>query len=196
MSCLGNPYNPSPTRIGSRVDNLCSNSITNQENYKGNILQYKKNSSNLTKQQRYALIAQGKWTSRTKTSATQSTTYTNPNTLNLKRVNVIENIYLDGTPTNNPATPQCSNLSENDIIIPNGGSLVNNTQVNPCNPQQIISQTTTNYCAPTSASDVPGPIITLCYNNEKQPTYYPRQRYQMSTSLNKFPYGYKFNTNS
>ena len=194
MSCLGNPYNPTPTRIGSRVGNICSNAITDQEKYKGNILQYKKNSSNLTKQQRYALIAQGKWTSRTKTSATQSATYTNPNTSNLKRVNVTSNIYLNGTPTTNPATPPCDSLPDNEIIIPNGGSLVYNTQVNPCNPTQIISQTTTNYCVPTSASDVPGPIITLCYNNNRETTYYPRRRYQMSTSLNKFPYGYKFNT--
>ena len=192
MSCLGNPYNPSPTRIGSRVENICTNSITDQEKYKGNILQYKKNSSNLTKQQRYSLIVQGKWTSRTKTSATQSDTYTNPNTSNLKRVNVTNNIYLNGTSTNEPATSPCSILPETDIVIPNGGSLVNNTKVNQCNPQQVISQTTTNYCVPTSASDVPGPIITLCYNDTKEPSYYPRQRYQMSTSLNKFPYGYKF----
>ena len=37
-------------------------------------------------------------------------------------------------------------------------------------------------------------IGTLCYNNNRETAYYPRQRYQMSTSLNKFPYGYKFNT--
>lgn len=56
-------YNPNPTRVWSRVQNPCStfvDSTNNASNYakadferqmllKGNILQYKKNSSNLTK---------------------------------------------------------------------------------------------------------------------------------------------------
>ena len=53
---------------------------------KGNVLQYKKNSSNLTKWQRYSQIAKGKWVNRNTTWATQSTRgYTNPNNTSLKR---------------------------------------------------------------------------------------------------------------
>jgi len=59
----------------------------NQMYKKGNILQYKANSSNLTKQQRYSQIARGLWTNRTTTWATQSDTYSNPNTQSLKRIN-------------------------------------------------------------------------------------------------------------
>lgn len=54
---------------------------------KGNVLQYKKNSSNLTKKQRYSQIARGLWTNRTKSWATQGAAFTDPNTSSLKRVN-------------------------------------------------------------------------------------------------------------
>ena len=54
---------------------------------KGNVLQYKKNSSNLTKNQRYSQIARGLWTNRTKSWATQGIAFTDPNTSSLKRVN-------------------------------------------------------------------------------------------------------------
>ena len=102
-------YNPNPTRVWSRVQNQCTyvdslNNAVYQNVYvpltgktvtleqaiyqdkllsKGNILQYKKNSSSLTKKQKYTQICKGMWTNRTKSYATQTQTYTNPNTSNL-----------------------------------------------------------------------------------------------------------------
>ena len=117
MSCLGPNYNPIPTREWYRFENVCahSNNSNNSNNSnqsknnsiiwngkfyplsdlkKGNVLQYKKNSANITKQQRYAQIAKGKWTNRTTTWASQTETYTNPNVGSLKRIcysNIITN---------------------------------------------------------------------------------------------------------
>ena len=113
--CPGN-YLVLPPREWYRYDNRCASSLVNpfaefnagKTNYvpfvnlivnpddylyqqavlqKGNILQYKKNSSNLTKNQRYAQIAKGMWVNRTTTWASQSQTVTSPNTNYLKRVN-------------------------------------------------------------------------------------------------------------
>ena len=92
-------YNPQPPRAWNRVQNACSTNNDSGNNnaiiteldkqmlLKGNILQYKKNSSNLTKQQRYSQIAKGQWTNRTKSWASQTQTSTNPNTASLLRVN-------------------------------------------------------------------------------------------------------------
>ena len=94
MSCLGPTYNPQPPREWYRFSTPCTaltSSVTPQTAYnlamlaKGNVLQYKKNSSNITKNQRYSQIARGSWTNRNTTWATQSATYTNPNTSSLKR---------------------------------------------------------------------------------------------------------------
>lgn len=111
MSCLGNKYNPFPTKEWYRFENRCAYDTTVLNGTvvyvpllreyvssdalayelavlkKGNILQYKKNSANITKSQRYAQIAKGAWTNRTTTWGTQSVSYTNPNTNSLKRVN-------------------------------------------------------------------------------------------------------------
>lgn len=80
---------------------------------KGNVLQYKKNSSNLTKQQRYSQIARGLWTNRTKSWATQSVSFTDPNTSSLKRVNYqttqVNNTNL--TPTDSVSCPSISGLT-------------------------------------------------------------------------------------
>ena len=150
MSCLTPDYNPVPTRLWSRVQSNFSlvipvNQFTPDEqmNRKANVLQYKSNSSNLTKKQQYSLIAQGKWTNRTKTWATQSVKYTNPNTHNLLKV-------------------------ENALI---------------CTSPAVI-------CVPTSSSDVPGPIIDICYDDSLT-TYYPREITIMNTSTNGFPKGIK-----
>ena len=92
-------YNPNPTRVWSRVQDRCT--YTDNSSYenvyvpltrttmplslanyqaqvisKGNILQYKKNSSQLTKKQKYTQICKGLWTNRTKSYATQTQTYT------------------------------------------------------------------------------------------------------------------------
>jgi hypothetical protein len=248
MSCFGPDYNPNPTRLWSRFENNCvfqnSNGRSPDEQIyipllrryvtaeslnfqlsvlkKGNVLQYKKNSSNITKNQKYAQIARGNWTNRTTTWATQTETYTNPNTNMLQRINY-SNITADGIPTLDPIT-RCpiSLLKENvsfmphpngntnngnnplspilpppvissnqnivilipppipptipvitpNIIIPNGGTLVCNTTENICTGE-IIIKISPIPCVPTSSSDVPGPIMGLCYD-DTIPTYYPK----------------------
>ena len=253
-------YLPFPPRAWSRVQNSCS-VTTNIENNgyvklpystqlvpassldyhlamlnKGNVLQYKANSSNLTKKQKYSLIAQGKWVNRNTTWATQNTRgYTNPNTTDLKRINAF-NIAINpvsntiiGTTTepitcitpikpvypNLPPQPGGSSLNpeiipppptiptNNDtvipvvpivpptqpIVIPDGGNLICSIQENPCTGQTVnhLSQQVYNL---TSDSDVPGKIEPL-YWNDGTPTWYPRQRYFMTNSDNKWPEGYK-----
>lgn len=255
---------------------------------KGNVLQYKKNSSNITMKARYSQIAKGQWVNRTKTFASQNVLQSLPNTNNFKRVNY-NTIYADnGAPANLPVTcPQqpeiiipkqlpsnpnpppetetpnyySSNVSnenpnftnsvldpyypvncpqyvdprtlipkkkkkpipkkkkerlipkkkiddlpqikdpEDDeprVVIPEGGNLV--CAVNDiCGNEKIAGTrqfSQPNYCNPTTDSDVPGPIQDLCYNSRVLQTFYPRNRYVMNNSGNKFPTGYKFsNTN-
>ncbi len=212
MSCLQPGYNPPVTRAWNRVQNSCTyraigelpstvyipalkKSVPYSEAptvfamlKKGNILQYKNNSSNLTKNQRYAKIARGKWTNRTSSWASQSDTYTQPNIRMLKRANVSNNIYLNGTPTTNPIT--CDpNTPEDEIVVEDGGTLVCTVQYNPCTGQTITAPPK-EFCFPTYCSDVPGPIMNLCYN-DSMPTYYPRQQYVMNSSGDKWPQGYK-----
>jgi hypothetical protein len=253
MSCNSNCYLPIPPRAWSRVQNNCS--LFDETNFnglnlvstpysrkqvpastlyleyamlnKGNVLQYKKNSSNLTKQQRYAQIAKGMWTNRNTTWATQSTRgFTNPNNQSLQRVNNI-NITLDGqatlapvtcpnpiVPVNQPLPPPSSGGSSNPEVIPpppppptvnsgtalpptiieifaepvviqDLGNLVCGTQQNVCTGE-LIRQPTNIICHPTSDSDVPGPLMELCWN-DGNPTWYPRQRYIMTNSGNKWP---------
>jgi hypothetical protein len=207
-------YNPKPTRVWSRVQHPCTftldvsyNSVFspltgkttslleadyyNKLLYKGNILQYKKNTSNLTKSQRYSQICKGMWTNRTKSYATQTQTYTNPNTSNLKQVNFI-NVPTNGNITyipgpfnfNIPAPNGCTS-----DVIKEGGSLLCNTIVNPCT-NEVIDVTKVLECYPTYCSDVPGPIIDLCWN-PKLDTWYPRENLTMPTSGTKWPEGYK-----
>jgi hypothetical protein len=255
MTCNSNCYLPLPPRAWSRVQNTCSLFENFQDDpsttataivpysrktvpastlyleyamlNKGNVLQYKKNSSSLTKQQRYAQIAKGLWTNRNTTWATQSTRgYTNPNNQSLQRVNNI-NITLAGVPTAAPVTCPTPITPINDtlpfaggggsanpetlppppppptgnsgtvlpntvpeppvspIVIQDLGNLVCGTQQNVCTGE-IIRQSTDIICHPTTDSDVPGPIMDLCWN-DGTPTWYPRQRYVMSNSGNKWP---------
>ena len=211
-------YTPNPPRVWSRVQNQCNYTkdntytsvfipLTNKtvpltianyqerQLYKGNILQYKKNSSNLTKNQKFAQISKGCWANRTKTFATQSQTYSNPNTTGLQRVNYTTFPYpnnIVGAP-NNVSGPFQYNVPNPDDCSSNsvqsGGSLICNKYANPCTGE-IIKQTQTITCYPTSCSDVPGQIQDLCWDNRLQ-TYYPRQRYFMSNSGSKWPEGYK-----
>jgi len=53
---------------------------------KAEIFKYKKNSANLTKQQRYALFAKGNGPSTKRAWGTQGDAYTNPNVNNLEQV--------------------------------------------------------------------------------------------------------------
>lgn len=189
MSCLGPFYNPVPPREWSRVQNQCTyltgsppttinvpllgitvpfNALAYQVALinKGNVLQYKKNSSNLTKNQRYSQIAKGMWTNRNTTWATQSDKYSNPNTQSLKRVGA-ETILVNGIP------------------IPDGGNLLCNVTENPITGETVVQPANQNY-HPTSDSDVPGRIQQL-YWNERIQTWYPRQRYTMNNSTDKWP---------
>lgn len=184
-------YNPQPPRVWSRVQHACSTINDNNDNtitsgigsqmlLKGNILQYKKNSSNLTKNQRFSKIAKGQWTNRTKSWATQSQTYSNPNTSSLLRVNYSK----IPVPSNALLTSDCS-LN----FIKDGGNLICNAVADPCT--DVVIKTTNNVrCYSTSCSDVPGPPQELCWNNGTQ-TWYPRQNLTMNNSANKWPEGYK-----
>ena len=209
-------YNPNPTRVWSRVQDRCtyidsSNNAAYQNVYvpltgktvtlgqaiyqdklisKGNILQYKKNSSNLTKKQKYTQICKGMWTNRTKSYATQTQTYTNPNTSNLLQVNynvvpLSGTTYINGPYKYNIPSPYgCVST-----IIKDGGSLLCNTVANPCT-DEVIETTKVLQCYPTSCSDVPGPEQLLCWDSQLN-TWYPRQRYTMPTSGTGWPEGYK-----
>jgi len=103
------------------ADNFSSNTFLSDPaismRRKAEIFKYKKNSTNITKQQYYALLAKGNGPSAKRAWGTQGDAYTNPNT--------------------------------------SGLPLVGNTFV--CNTNSII-------CSPTSSSDVPGPVMNLCYD--------------------------------
>ena len=203
MSCFNN-YLPQPPRDWYRVQNTCIELTLSEANQlamlnKGNVLQYNANSSNLTKAQKYSKIAKGQWVNRNTTWATQSTRgYTNPNTKNLKRTGNVVNIAINSTtgaiigPTSEPLTCPTTEkiLPAETIVIQDGGVLICSVQENVCTGEtkSTISQ---KICNPTTDSNVPGPIQELCWNDGTQ-TWFPRQRYIMTNSGNKFPYNYKF----
>jgi hypothetical protein len=87
----------------------CNTCVIDELQYKkGNILQYKANSSCLTKSQKYAQLATGRSTSRTKTYASQSQQYTDSNTNSLAQVgytNLNINTLPFPTLTQDPITP-------------------------------------------------------------------------------------------
>lgn len=87
MSCLGPNYNPNITKAWTRFENRVDSIQDSLMSLKGNVLQYKGNSSSLTKQQIYGKMAQGLWTNKKKGWGTQSDTYTNPNTMHMERNN-------------------------------------------------------------------------------------------------------------
>lgn len=215
-----NNYNPNPPRVWSRVQNPCtflmpgsnysqlfipltgqvvSKSKADMETkmiYKGNILQYKGNSARLTKSQKYSQLARCGGPNRTKVFATQTETYTNPNTSGLLRVDFTTYPYpnqIVGAPNNisgpfsyNVQNPNgCSGNSVQD-----GGILVCGTFANPCSGE-IYKQSTRSetICNESSASNVPGTTI-LCWNNKVQ-TWFPKPRYVMNNSTDKWPTNYK-----
>lgn len=256
MNCYNNCYLPRPPRDWSRVQNSCS-LITNIDNQslvrdpytkqlvpanvlakkiamlnKGNVLQYKANSSNLTKIQRYSKIATGQWVNRNTTWATQTTRgYTNPNSTSLKRSGNVNNIAIDpitgaiigqttdpltcpqpiitineALPTNmgsstviengmppsiepTPASetfpPIIADTPTEPIVIQDGGILICSVQENPCTKETKTTRSQ-QLCNPTTDSDVPGTIQELCWNDGTQ-TWYPRSRYIMTNSTNKWP---------
>ena len=212
-------YLPIPPRAWSRVQNTCTyiNSndsydsayipLTNQTvslaqanyedklQYKGNILQYKGNSSQLTKRQKYSQLAKCLGPNRTKVFATQSQTYTNPNTSGLLRVNSVSvsnaivgaQTYIAGPYHYNIGYPfGCSS-----DYVEDGGNLVCGTYANPCTGEILTTGVSSStVCNPSYCSDVPGRPIELCWNYKGQ-TWFPRQRYFMNNSGNKWPQGYK-----
>ena len=105
----------------SRATTDCN--AASQMQRKAAILQYKQNSSKLTKKQQYSQNIKGNGPLGKKTWATQSDTYTNPNTQNLT-------------------------IAGNTLVVCSGSALI---------------------CVPTSSSDVPGPIIDLCYDSTRPP---------------------------
>lgn len=188
----------------SRVQLDCSfNPVTNsqlsrQMLEKGNVLQYKKNSSNLTQNQKYSLIARGKWINRTKTYATQTDVCSNPNSNSLLRNGAVEKCFPRSSTFQydllNPficneqiCYDNLEDLSYNIII--DGGTLLANQTVEPCS-QTVIKTTTSNPCNLTTASNVPGKIGVLCWDRRLEP-WTPKTRYTMNTSANKWPTNYK-----
>jgi hypothetical protein len=213
-------YNPMPPRVWSRVQNQCTYIVPGstydqayipltgqtvsqaqadyemKQFYKGNILQYKGNSARLSKSQKYSQLARMAGPNRTKVFATQSETYSNPNTTGLLRVGYVSYPFpnqIVGAPNNISGPfayeiPNPNDCSANSIQ--DGGILVCGTYANPCSGKIYIQgPTTTTICAPASASNVPGPSI-LCWNNKIQ-TWFPRQKYFMNNSTNKWPVNYK-----
>ena len=185
----GNGYNPVPTKEWYRYENRCTYDTTIPlatvvyvpllKQYvsndalayelsvlkKGNILQYKKNSANITKNQRYAQIAKGAWTNRTTTWGTQSVSYTNPNTNSLKRVNYT-NIPIN--PSNQVTSSQttytvtsedgvlCAPLSDstqNGFVPTNNSSGDSNQPTMP--PEKTTSQSSDNPIIPSIVSPSP-----------------------------------------
>jgi hypothetical protein len=213
-------YLPIPERVWSRVQDKCTYTVpgsnyttayipltkqtvsqakANYEEkllYKGNILQYKANSSCLTKNQRYSKLAKGLGPNRKKVFATQSETYTNPNTTSLLRVNYttfpFPNQILNAP--NNISGPYQYNVTSpfncSNNTVKDGGNLICGTFENQCTGQIIKTSASRPLCFSSSCSDVPGRPIDLCWNPKVQ-TWFPKSRYTMSNSGTKWPVGYK-----
>jgi hypothetical protein len=213
-------YNPVPPRVWSRVQNPCTYTIPGstyetayipltgqtvtqaqanyqeKQIYKGNILQYKGNSSRLSKKQKYTQLAKGLGPNRTKVFATQSQTYTNPNTTGLLRVGYATYPFpnqIVGVPNNISGPFQYNVQNPNDCSnnsVQDGGTLVCGTYANPCTGEIIKTGTTSaTICNPASASNVPGSSV-LCWNTKVQ-TWFPKPRYFMNNSTDKWPVNYK-----
>ena len=62
-----------------------------------------------------------------------------------------------------------------------------NTSTYPTSNNTIVVNCSTNNCAPSTASDVPGPIVTLCYDKNVPLYMYPTRRYTYASGGSKFP---------
>lgn len=177
MYCYGREFNVASKRTWSRRQLRCEsippigNNVSLQlltDLKKGEVLQYKKNSSQLTKQQRYSQIVKGSWVNRKTCWATQTEQYTNPNTSNLLRVNYTNKLVVN--PSLNVienATCSLENVSnEPYVVVKDGGTLLCNTIANPCT-DEIYKTSVSNFCNSVSCSNVPysNKKNTLCYNN-------------------------------
>lgn len=199
VSNQGYIYLPEPPRVWPRVQNRCPDvgiGVAEYMQYKGNVLQHKGNSSQLTKSQVYSLISRGLYVSRKKGYATQTDQYTNPNVAYLQRSNTTSYSYpndIVGAP-NNPAGPfeivSDPNGCQTNVLV-DGGTLVCGTVVDPCTGEVLKENAGKEpICTPTSASDVPGAVMDICWNST-QPTYFPKERLIMNTSNTGWPKNYK-----
>lgn len=190
MSCYNsNCYLPRPPRDWSRVQNSCSlvdqTNDDNQEVYvpylrrtvpqysliywnnmlaKGNVLQYKSNSSCLTKNQKYSKIAKGQWVNDKVTWATQNTRgYTNPNINSLKRYGNVVNVAVN--PASGESTgettlpPTCiSYISPVNYKIPLPG--IGSSISSPVDPPNVQPSVPSGTNIPAVPSDSPiQPIV-------------------------------------
>jgi len=235
MSCLGPKYNPNPPREWTRYKPTCLNNEANTQMYmKANILQYINNSSQLTKKQKYASLAQRKftsWASQSQSSfpnikslkrenqtyivAPQSsniidsnniTSYELQDCIKNKKNNNINLPSVSGSGGNSPPPPPPPPPNERPnypglppivdtpgvpiYLIPNGGRLICNTIENPCTGALLQKQANI-ICYPTSCSDVPGPIQSLCWSG-RLPTFFPKVKRTYGTSDNKWPVNDQF----
>lgn len=213
-------YVPKPPRVWSRVQNQCTFIVpnSNYQNayipltnetvsqaeanyyekllYKGNILQYKDNSAKFSKKIKYSQLAHGFGPSRTKVFATQSQTYSNPNTKGYQRVNSVFYPFpnqIVGAPNNISGpfqydVPSPFNCSNN--TVKDGGILICGTYQNQCTGNILRNARKSYPCFPNYCSDVPGKPIELCWNPKVQ-TWFPKSRLTMSNSGTKWPVGYK-----
>lgn len=205
---LNPEYNPIPTRIGFRTSNCSTVYTTNdiitpestdliQQQYKGNVLQYKENAAKYSKAVIYSKIMKGQWSNRKRCYASQGVKYTNPNTRFFARQGGT-NILLNGVQTYFPTTcPPYSNLvyynsneraNRENGVIANGGTFICNKQENKCTGYSY-SSVNNNLCFSTSCSDVPGKERLLCYKQTS--TYYPKPKRVMTNVGGKFPINYK-----
>lgn len=206
-------YLPVPPRAWSRVQAECTFGLPDpdvsspsslssalldaQMRRKGNVLQYKGNSSRLTKRQRYARIATGQWVNRNTTWATQSafSPYSNPNTQKLKRVGDVARIAYNRRtqtfaptllPLTCPGQGPVQGPTDDVVVLPDGGQLSCAVQEDECTGRVLQRHVSQRLCHPSTASDVPGPAVPLCWN-DGEATWFPRTRTTMSNSGNKWP---------
>jgi len=212
-------YNPKPTHVWSRLQNQCTYitpnndytqvyiPLTNQTVtqahanyetkmfYKGNILQYKCNSAQLTKNQKYSQLANRNGPSRKKNFATQTISYSNPNNSGLLRVGYTTYSFpneIIGAPNNisGPFAYDVKNPNEcSSNEVQDGGILICGTYSNQCSGEIYKKNNEpTNICNSSTASNVPGDSI-LCWN-KKIKTWFPKPKYN-NNSANKWPVNYK-----
>lgn len=198
-----------PPQVGDPVQLIADNAFL-QMMRKGNVLQHKHNSWRMSRREAYSRMARGfNGPLRNQTFATQSETYTDPNIRRWARVGARTIPYPNDAPgePNNPAGPYAIIYNQycDTLDLVDGGTLVcTPNPTDPCAP--FADTSTSNYddndnnnnritqlavvCAPSTASDVPGPAVSLCWAPALD-SWFPRERRQMSNSTNKFPINYQ-----
>ena len=153
---------------------------------KGNILQYRKNAMELPARRRYSYLMQGFGPSRTKQYATQTATYTNPNTRSLKRVG-----YTTVPATSAILYAEGINNCGNDETMKDGGFMLCNITVDPCSDEVIQTRTNDPIIATQSSSDVPSNGSSKLFWSNKVKTWNSRPKRHMLFASSTFPQGFK-----